>query len=168
MSAFKNHILKFVDFFHPLVKWILPLQTYRYAFFGVINVLLDFALSNYCYYIAYSGKDITSIQLYFFAFHTHTHTLANFTSACIMIPLGFLIMSYFVFPEASLKKYNQLIRYAIVAISNFFVVVLLTKFFVEICGFVFWTSKSLVTIITVIASYLLQTRFTFVQYDKEQ
>lgn len=168
MSSLKNHILKFVDLFYPLAKWVFSLQTYRYAFFGVINVLLDFAISNYFYYIIYAGREKTLVNLHIFSFHTYTHTLANFTSACIMIPLGFMIMSYFVFPKASLKKHNQLIRYTIVALTNFFAVILLTKFFVELCDLVFWVSKSLVTVITVIASYLLQTRFTFVQYEDKE
>jgi hypothetical protein len=79
-----NIITTTIDFFYPLAKKVMPLQTFRYAACGCCNVVLDIGL----YFISYNfilHKQI--VELGFIALQPHV--AAFIISLSITIPVGF-------------------------------------------------------------------------------
>jgi len=149
-------IQKVIDFVHPLVRRFIPVQLYRYGVTGSANVVFDWVLYFLVYNFVFKEK---IVELGFISISPHIATLA------IVFPIttlsGFLLQKYVTFTASDLKGRVQLIRYLMVVFANLIINYAGLKLFVD--GFDFYPtpSKMLITIITVICSYIGQKKFTF-------
>ncbi len=149
-------IIKFIDIFYPIVKKFLPIETYRYAVTGGMNMVLDIIL----YYIfLHFVVDQKVIELGFIAISPH---IAAFLMVFpITFSTGFFLAKYVTFTQSQLKGRKQLIRYVISVAGSIFLNYILLKVFVEYFGIYPTPSKLLTTSIVIIYSFLVQKFFTF-------
>lgn len=153
----RGFILKWVDFFYPMFRTFMDLQTFRYLALGGANTLFDIFL----YFISYNfilDKEIIHLP---FLGAISPHIGAFLIAFCITFPIGFLIMRTMVFTGSVLRGRIQLVRYFSVAMLNIFLNYVLLKLFVEQFGIFPTPSKIITTGIVVLVSYLLQRFFTF-------
>jgi len=153
----KAFVLRKVDFFYPVFRPFMDLQTFRYLALGGSNTVLDIFL----YFISYNfilDKEIIHVPV-FGAISPHIG--AFLLAFSITFPIGFLLMRTMVFTESVLRGRIQLFRYFSVAMFNIFMNYVLLKLFVEQFGFYPTPSKILTTSIIVITTYILQRTFTF-------
>ncbi|MDN3654143.1 GtrA family protein [Ferruginibacter paludis] len=145
-----------IDFFYPLFKKVMPLQTFRYAACGCINVVLDiglfFVFFNYVF-----RKQV--LHLGFFSFQPHI--AAFIASFFITFPVGFLTSKYIVWTESTMRGHVQLFRYFVIILMNFFINYIFIKLFVEFFHIYPTIAKVLTTVIVVLFSYLSHKHFTF-------
>lgn len=154
----KDRIIRFIDYFYPLFKRFMPLQTYRYAVCGGSNTLLDI----FIYYISYNfilKKEILDLGFY----AIKPHVAAIFIAFLVSFPTGFFLNRYIVFPGSELKGRVQLFRYLMLVVVCILLNYVFIKLFVEVCGFYPTISKILTTVIVVSFSYVTQKKFTFKQ-----
>ena len=152
----RNLILAFIDYFYPLFKRVMPLQTFRYAACGGANVVLDVTLFYISlHYILHQQV----LDLGFIAFEPYV--AAFLIAFCVTFPIGFLLSKYVVWTESTLSGRIQLFRYFLLVLTNFFLNYVLLKFFVEYCGFYPTMAKILTIVIVVTYSYISQKHFTF-------
>jgi putative flippase GtrA len=105
----KTFLLKWIDFFYPIFKKLMPLQTFRYASCGGLNTFFDILI----YFISYNyilNKEL--VEIGFLAISPH---IAAFIIAFVFsFPTGFYLNRYIVFQSSATKKRVQLIKYLLV------------------------------------------------------
>lgn len=152
----KEKIIAFIDFFYPVFKRIMPLQTYRYAVCGGSNMVLDLIL----YYLSYHfilKEEV--LDLGFIAFEPY---IAAFLIAFVItFPTGFLMSKYIVWTSSNLRGRVQLFRYFLLVMTNFFLNYFFLKLFIEYFGFYPTVAKLLTIVLVVAYSYISQKHFTF-------
>ncbi|HEX6191173.1 MAG TPA: GtrA family protein [Chitinophagaceae bacterium] len=156
IHSVRDLVLPLIDFFYPIFRKVMSLQTYRYAASGGINTVLGLTL----YYIAYKyilGE--RDLHLGFYAFKSHVAAL--FISFCFSFPFGFFLLKYVVFNDSKMKGRIQLFRYLMVYLFNLALNYLLLKIFVENFHFYAPLAQIITTTIIIIFSYLAQRHFTF-------
>jgi len=154
----RKALLKFIDFFYPpFSKWI-PIHNFRYMFSGGTNVASGIVL----YFLIYN-----------YVLHQHDVVLpfrpgmitGPVATLIIEAPLtfiiGFTLNKYLVFTKSELKGRIQMFRYGIVVCSNLMLNYALIKLLVETFNFYPTISKFIVTMLLAIASYFIQTHFSF-------
>lgn len=154
----RKALLKFIDFFYPpFSKWI-PLHTFRYIVSGGTNtasgIILYFIIYNYFLH----QRDVI------LPFHPGMITAPVATliiEAPITFLIGFTLNKYLVFTKSELKGRIQMFRYAIVVITNLMLNYALLKILVETFNFYPTVSKFIITILLAVASYFIQTHFSF-------
>ena len=152
----KTTILRVVDFFYPLFRRFMPLQTYRYAACGGANTLLNIVL----YFIIYNF--ILKKELVEFLFLTISpHIAAYLISFCITFPTGFYLSMYVIFPESYLKRRIQLFRYLLVALGCILLNYIFLKLFVDHLGWYPTPSLVVTTVFIIAFSYFSQRYFSF-------
>ena len=152
----KNNFIKLLDFFYPVFKRIMPLQTFRYAACGGANTILGL----FIYYIGYHfifDKSIFNIGFLVFK----PHMAALFLSGFFSFFLGFVLNKYIVFTESNLQYRVQLFRYFISFGLNIIINYFMLKLLIEGLNWYPFLSQVFTTIIIIIISYLTQKRFTF-------
>lgn len=160
MKKCLNNIARFItrciDLFYPPFKRLIPLQMFRYAACGVGNMLLDWVLYFLIYNFVLQHR---MLNLGFVTLSSHIATLA------IVFPItfltGFYLAKYVSFTHSSLKNRTQFFRYILVAAANLLINYLGLKLFVDVCGIYPTPSKIIITLISVIFSFLSQKYFTF-------
>lgn len=163
MQGLAQIITKIIDFFYEKIEKIVPNfgnlvspELFRYAFCGGGNMVLDWVL----YFIMYNF--VLRHEMLELGFVTISSHIAAF---CIVFPItlltGFWLNKYVTFTQSSLRGWKQLYRYIVIVGVNLVVNYVGLKFFVEVCGFYPTPSKMLVTVITVIISYLGQKYYSF-------
>ncbi len=153
----KDFVLNIVDFFYPVFRPFMDLQTFRYLALGGSNTLLDIFL----YFISYNfvlDKEIIDVPVFG---SISPHIAAFIIAFGITFPIGFMLMRTMVFPESILRGRIQLFRYFAVAMLNIFLNYALLKLFVEHFGFYPTPSKILTTGIVIVITYIIQRSFTF-------
>ncbi len=149
-------IQRMIDFTHPLFRPFMPVQVYRYAVCGASNIVFDWILYFLVYNLIFKYR---LFDLGFVALSPHIATLVlTFPVSTLS---GFLLQKYVTFTASDLRGRVQLARYLIVVAANLLINYVGLKLFVD--GFHFYPtpSKMLVTVITVICSYIGQKKFTF-------
>ena len=157
----KRSILQLVDFFYPLFRRVMPLQTFRYAACGGGNTLLNlciYAFSLHCIF----EKEV--FHLPFMAFKPHI--AAYFLAFLITFPIGFYLSMFVVFPESALRKRIQLFRYLLVVLACMILNYGFLKLFVEQFGWYPTPSMVLTTVLVVAFSYTSQRHFSFRKKDE--
>ena len=155
-NQIQSGIFRFVDFFYPLFKGFLPLQTYRYAACGGSNTLLGLVIFSFSYNFIFH-KSI--VHLGFLALQPYVAAL--FASFLVTFPIGFYLSLYVVFHGSHLKKRIQLFRYFLVVIFCMLLNYGFLKLFVGMLGWFPTPSQILTTVIVVCFSYLSQRHFSF-------
>lgn len=145
-----------IDFTHPLFRKFMPLQLYRYGVCGVANIVFDWILYFFIY--NYLFKDQLT-DLGFVTLSPHIATLI-FIFPFVTIS-GFLLQKYVTFTASDLSGKTQLMRYLMIVVANLLINYIGLKILVDGLDFYPTPSKMIITIFTVICSYIGQKKFTF-------
>ena len=152
----QNKIKKFIDYFYPTFKRLMPIRTFRYAVCGGSNMLLDI----FIYYISYNFiLHKQNLDLGFIVFKPHIAAL--WIAFCVSFPVGFLLSKYVVFTKSELRGRIQLFRYLLIVGVNLILNYAFLKTLVEYLGFYPTIARIFTTCILVTFSFLSQKHFTF-------
>lgn len=152
----RSWILALVDFFYPLFKRFMPLQTYRYAACGGGNTLLNLFIYTFSYNFILK-KEV--LDLGFMAFTPYIAAL--FIAFIITFPIGFYLSMFVVFQGSYLKRRIQLFRYFLVVLGCILINYICLKIFVGKLGWYPTPSQILTTGIVILFSYFSQRHFSF-------
>jgi putative flippase GtrA len=153
----RDFIISAIDFFYPLFRRVMDLQTFRYAACGGANSLFDISL----YAVTYNFILDKSIV------HIGNLAISPYIAAfLITFPItfmsGFILMRYVVFPDAkSTKKRVQGGKYLLVVVCCILLNYIFLKLFIEKFGWWPLPSKIITTFLVVMFSYFSQKHFTF-------
>ena len=149
-------IQKVIDFTYPLFSRFMPVQLYRYGVCGSANVVFDWILYFSVYNAIFKGK------FFNVGFVTLSPHIASFV---VIFPItaisGFLLQKYVTFTASDLRGHVQLFRYVMVIVINLLINYAGLKLFVDGLGFYPTPSKMIITIVTIICSYIGQKKYTF-------
>ena len=149
-------IQKMIDFTYPLFRRFIPIQLYRYGACGASNIVFDwllyFLVYNYIFKYRFIDLGIISLKPHISAF-VLIFPVTTFS--------GFLLQKYVTFTASDLRGRVQLIRYLMIVAVNLLINYFGLIFFVDGLHFYPTPSRMLITIVTVICSYLGQKKFTF-------
>ena len=149
-------IKKCIDaFYFPFLQFI-PLKTFRYAACGGGNLVLDTVLYFIFYNFIFSKEnvDLSLIVL-------SPHIASLFVVFPITFVNGFLLNKFIAFSDSNLSSDIQFGRYLLVGIGALVLSYVVLKFLVEVVGVYPTPAKILTLVVTVLYSYLLQSRFSF-------
>lgn len=149
-------LTNFIDYFYFIFKRFMPLKTYRYAVCGGGNLLLDIVLYIIFYHFVFDKVNVDAGIMVF-----TPHIAALFAVFPITLTTGFLLNKYITFQDSNLKGKVQFVRYFAVALGAISLSYVLMKMFVDGFGFYPTPSRILTIFISVIYSYILQSRFSF-------
>ena len=151
-----NRIRRIIDYFYPPFRRFVPIDTFHYAACGGANMAFDTIL----YFVVF--QFVLKQQMLHLGFVTLSSHIA---ALAIVFPIttfsGFLLQKYVTFTASELRGKVQLMRYYLVVVGNLAINYLGLKLFVDVFGFFPTPSKMLITIITVVLSYIFQSKFTF-------
>lgn len=148
---------KVIDFTHPLFRRLMPLQLYRYGVCGASNIVVfDWILYFLVYNFLFKNR---LVYLGIVTLSPHIATLALIFPVTTLT--GFLLQKYVTFTASDLRGSTQLVRYLTIVAANLLINYIGLKIFVD--GFHFYPtpSKMIVTVVTVICSYIGQKKYTF-------
>ena len=149
-------LISFIDSFYFIFKRFIPLKTYRYAICGGGNLLFDLILYFSFFHFVLCKQDV---DLYFIVLSPHIASL--FFVFPITFISGFLLNKFITFQDSNLSGKTQFIRYLLVAIGAIVLSYICMKILVDLMGFYPTLSRLLTMVISVIYSYLLQSKFSF-------
>lgn len=164
MNKLARGITNIINFFYrPFRQWM-PEQVFRYAACGGGNMVLDWVL----YFLIYNfviGHELVYINLspitYNLCLTPHIATL------CIVFPItlltGFWLQKYVTFTQSNLHGARQLFRYIVIVAVNLAINYFGLKLCVETLGWYPTPSKMVITVVTVIISYMGQKYYTFIK-----
>lgn len=164
MHAFiRKTVLAVVDFFYPLFKRFMPLQTYRYAACGGVNMIFDIAVFTYINTYMLQQKVV-----YIGPFAFKSYVVAFVISFCLTFPVGFYLSRYVVWQQTETKKRIQIFRYFLIVAACVGLNYILLNVFIQ--EFHWWpfVSKLVTTVIVVVFSYLTQRNFSFRAVNKSE
>lgn len=154
--SIRNFILPVIDFFYPLFKKLMPLQTFRYLVCGSANTLLGLVVFYISYHYVFKTEHF---QFKFYAFESYTAALiVSFTASFFF---GFFLMKYVVFDDSKIRGHVQLFRYLLVCAFNLSLNYALLKLAVEILHIYPTFAQVGTTFFVAVASYLAQRHFSF-------
>ncbi len=165
MRRLAQIVTRIIDFFYrPFDKWI-SRQLFRYAACGGGNMALDLLL----YFLIYNfviGHDLVYLNLQIFKSSNLQICLTpHIATLCIVFPItlltGFWLQKYVTFTQSDLHGARQLARYILIVMINLAINYFGLKLCVETFGWYPTPSKLVITVITVIISYLGQKYYTF-------
>ena len=149
-------VQKVVDFTYPLFSRFLSKQLYRYGVCGATNIVFDWVL----YFLSYNF--LFKYRFFNLGFVTLSPHIA---SLALTFPVttfsGFLLQKYVTFTASELRGHVQLVRYLMVVVANLLINYAGLKLFVDGFNFYPTPSKMIITIFTVICSYIGQKKYTF-------
>ena len=151
-----NFLTNFIDTFYFIFRKFMPLKTYRYAVCGGGNLVFDILLYFVFYHFIFAKQNV---DLYFLVLSPHIASL--FFVFPITFTTGFLLNKYITFQDSTLGASVQFFRYLIVGLGAMLLSYICLKLFVDVLGFYPTPSRMLTILITVIYSYLLQSKFSF-------
>jgi len=154
----RKAVLRFIDFFYPpFSKWVSP-HTFRYIVSGGTNtasgIVLYFLIYNYILH----QQDVV---LPFRPGMITAPVATLIIEAPITFLIGFTLNKYLVFTKSDLKGRIQMFRYFIVVCTNLMLNFAMIKIMVETFNFYPTISKFITTIVLAVASYFIQTHFSF-------
>ncbi len=156
LNFVKNTILQIIDFFHPVCKKWIPVQTFRYIACGggvtVLGLLIYFLAYNYLFHQEEIPVGPITMNRYIAAY---------VVSFMISFPIGFFLSKFVVFQESHLKGRVQLFRYATLQFINIILNYSLLHFFAGWCGFWATPSQTLTTALIAVFSYFFQRHISF-------
>ena len=168
LNFVRNIILKIIDFFHPIFKKWIPIQTFRYIACGggvtVLGLLVffisyNFILEPYIQIEMIAGKKEELVRLG--SISIARYIAAYMMSFAVSFPVGFFLSKFVVFQQSHLKGRVQLFRYATLQGINILMNYYLLHFFAGWCGFWATPSQTLTTAIIAVFSYFFQRHISF-------
>ena len=153
---FADLIERFFDLFYPPFRRMMNRQTFVYAACGGFNTAFDIVLFFFSYHFIFHRE---VVDLGFFAFKPH---IAAFLFAfCFSFPAGFFLSKFVVWKESTLRGRIQLFRYFLIVLGNITLNYFGLKLLVEVLGLFPTFSKSIITVVAIVFSYLSQKYFSF-------
>jgi len=150
-------IQKMIDSTYPLFRKLISQQLYRYGVCGSMNIVFDWVLYFLVYNFIFKHRlvDLGIVTL-----------SPHIASLVIIFPVttlsGFLLQKYVTFTNSTdLRGRVQLIRYMLIVLANLLINYAGLKLLVDGLDFYPTPSKMIITIVTVICSYIGQKKFTF-------
>ncbi|MCX8019001.1 MAG: GtrA family protein [Chitinophagaceae bacterium] len=158
----RDVILPVIDFFYPVFRAVLPLQTFRYLACGGANTLLGLA----AYYVSYRYvfKETT---FDFGLYALKGHVAALMVSFAITFPVGFFLAKYVVFSDSNLRGRIQLYRYFLICLFNLSLNYIILKILVEKMHIYPLTAQVITILIVILFSYVAQRNFSFRLIENE-
>ena len=165
MRRLAQKITQLIDFFYrPFEKWV-PEQVFRYAACGGGNMVLDWVL----YFVIYNfviGHEIVYLSFDIGHLAFRQAITPHIAALCIVFPItlltGFWLQKYVTFTTSNLHSARQLIRYILIVAVNLAINYFGLKLCVETFGWYPTPSKMVITMVTIVISYLGQKYFTFI------
>ena len=156
--------------YRPFRRYI-PEQLFRYAVCGGGNMVFDWVL----YFLIYNfiiGHEIVNLHFSIFNFQFAQAITPHIATLCIVFPItlltGFLLQKYVTFTQSNLHGARQLVRYITVVAVNLAINYFGLKMCVETFGWYPTPSKMVITLVTVIISFVCQKYFTFAIVQPEK
>ena len=140
----------------PVFRRVLPLQVFRYAVCGGVNLLWNAVMyyAIYHYVLFENNLDLGIVVV-------SPHVAAM----CIVFPItffnGFWLNRNVAFNRSALRSRVQLFRYAISVAGSLLLNYLLIKLFVEVCCIYATPSMLLTSAVCTVYSFLMSKYFTF-------
>ena len=164
MKKFAQIITKIIDFFYPPFRPVMSEQLFRYAACGGGNLVLDWIL----YFLIYNfviGHEIVNLTLDIGHWTIDQAITPHIATLCIVFPItlltGFWLQKYVTFTTSRLNGWRQLSRYILIVAVNLAINYFGLKLCVETFGWYPTPSKMVITLITVVISYLGQKYYSF-------
>ena len=139
-------------------------QIIRYGVCGGGNMVLDWVL----YFLIYNfviGHELVNLSFSIGNWSFEQVMTPHIATLCIVFPItlltGFLLQKFVTFTESKTNGWRQLVRYILVVCINLAINYYGLKLCVESFGWYPTPSKMLITMVTVVISYLCQKYFTF-------
>jgi putative flippase GtrA len=152
----KDKIIALIDFFYPLFRRLMPLQTFRYAACGGGNTVLAIIVFNLSNTLLFEGDNV---DLGFVVLKSYNAAL--FVSFCVSFTVGFLLMKYVVFTASNIKGRVQLFRYLVSYLVNLALSYFLMKILVEYASINATVAQLITTVVVIALGYLTQKHFSF-------
>ncbi|WP_199139590.1 GtrA family protein [Pedobacter sp. ASV12] len=162
MQRVRDFILSFIDFFYPPFRRLIGIQTFRYAFCGGSNALLNLLVFSVSYNFLFTDKVI-----YVLGFAISRYIAAYLLALSISFPIGFCLNKYVVFQSSNLLGHVQFVRYASLTVTNIFLDYFLLHLLVGYFGFWATPSQAIIIVVLSLFSYFCQTYFSFKTVRKE-
>lgn len=149
-------IIKTIDILYfPFIRKIIPLQTFRYAVTGGSNMVLDMIIYFIFYNFILVKKDL-DLGLIVIS----PQIAAYLLTFPIIFCTGLWLAKNITFQNSVLSNNTQSVRYFMVTMAN-----ILIKYFgikgLVAAGIFPSISNAMMTVVTVIFSYIMQNKFTF-------
>ncbi len=164
MKKLAQIITKIIDFFYPPFRPVMSEQLFRYAACGGGNLVLDWIL----YFLIYNfviGHELVNVQFTMYNVQFAQAITPHIATLCIVFPItlltGFLLQKYVTFTTSRLNGWRQLSRYILIVAVNLAINYFGLKLCVETLGWYPTPSKMVITLITVVISYLGQKYYSF-------
>lgn len=152
----RDTIIGLIDFFYPLAKKWVPVQTFRYIACGGSVTVLGLLV----YFLSYNFLFKTDF-IYVAGIQINRYIAAYIVSFCVSFPIGFFLSKFVVFQESHLKGRVQLFRFATLQGINIALNYVLLHFFAGFCGFWATPSQTLTTAFLAVFSYFFQRHISF-------
>jgi len=154
----RKAVLRFIDFFYPPFSRWFSLHTFRYIVSGGTNTASGIVLYFIIYNYVLHQQDVV---LPFRPGMITAPVATLIIEAPITFLIGFTLNKYLVFTKSDLKGRIQMFRYFIVVCTNLMLNFAMIKIMVETFNFYPTISKFITTIVLAVASYFIQTHFSF-------
>jgi len=152
----KDFLIKLIDSGYFIFKKVIPLKTYRYAVCGGSNLILDTILYFISFHFIFHKKNVDLIIVVL-----SPHIASLFFVFPITFCIGFLLNRFIVFSESNLSIKTQFFRYLTVGVIALLISYLSMKLLVDVLLFYPTPSRLLTIVITVLFSYVMQSKFSF-------
>ncbi len=153
---FRDFLLRIIDFFYPIAKRWIDIQTFRYAVCGGSNAFLNLSIFS----LAYNFIFVDNV-IYFFDFPITRYIAAYALASSFSFPIGFYLNRYVVFQKSNLKASTQLVRYFSITLSSILIDYSLLHLLIGYLGFWPTASQALIIVFLSLYSYFFQTYFSF-------
>ena len=159
----RKAIFNILDFFYPLFKKFMNLQTFRYAACGGGNTIWAIFLYAFAIHFIFTEPVINIGHIPFYGHLALKQVIAaDYLFAWwISFATGFYLNRYVVFTNSYLKKHVQLFRYGVIVFINIFLNYYLLLLFNQEFHWYPTLSKIASTAITIIFSYFSQKYYSF-------
>jgi putative flippase GtrA len=152
----QKNLFVVLDFFYPLFRRFMPLQTYHYACCGGGTTLMSLLIYTFSHNVLFN-KSV--VHLGPFAFESYIAALG--VAFMFSTPVGFYLSMYVTFQGSYLKRRVQFTRYFLVAVGCIVINYVFLKLFVAVLGLYPTPAQVLTTLIVICFSYFSQRHFSF-------
>lgn len=151
-----SKLTKFIDLFYIKPFRSIPINTFRYAAVGGINMGFNMVFYWFCFNYILDKQDTD-----FGIVVVSAPILSFLITFVITLGTGFWLTRNIAFKGSELRGRVQLFRYAQVVSVNVLINYLGLKLLIDVCEFYPSLSYASIQIITITFSYLMQKFYTF-------
>lgn len=134
----------------------MPLQTFRYAACGGVNLVLNWVAYALLYDVLLRFDYLNLGFVYI-----SRHIAAMVVVFPLTLLTGYWLQSRISFSGSQLRERSKMLRYLISTLGSVVINYVGLKLFVEVCGIYAPLAQVITSLITVVYSYLMQKYWTF-------